>query len=173
MVRGIEDLRTPLRTILDLDKKLRGTLSGFMMPAFVIDLPGGGGKRLVSTVEDYNEKTGVAIYTAPGLPGQKGKIQYTYYDPKPEKQHVAKELHQGQEQTLQRDTSSRDLVSPTTPQQGSSMTLLHPNQQSSFIQSPRLARKQTVTNVRPIPNDLASHHLGSSGWQHPPSATAP
>jgi lysine 2,3-aminomutase len=83
MVKGIEDLRTPLGEIIALDKKIRGTLSGFMMPAFVVDLPGGGGKRLVSTHESYNEKTGVAKYTAPGLDGTKGTREYFYNDPKP------------------------------------------------------------------------------------------
>jgi hypothetical protein len=83
MVRGVEDLRTPLSEIIDLDKKLRGTLSGFMMPSFVIDLPGGGGKRLVSTKESYDEVTGEATYRAPGLPGIKGLQPYTYNDPRP------------------------------------------------------------------------------------------
>ncbi|EAT84959.2 hypothetical protein SNOG_07493 [Parastagonospora nodorum SN15] len=81
MVQGIEDLRTPLQEIIDLDKQLRGTLSGFMMPAFVIDLPGGGGKRLVSTMESY--ENGVATYRAPGLPGAKGSKDYHYHDPQP------------------------------------------------------------------------------------------
>ncbi|KAF2036160.1 kama family protein [Setomelanomma holmii] len=81
MVQGVEDLRTPLKEIIDLDKKIRGTLSGFMMPSFVIDLPGGGGKRLVSTCEEYEE--GIARYRAPGLDGEKGKMNYFYHDPKP------------------------------------------------------------------------------------------
>ncbi|KAI8930503.1 hypothetical protein NX059_012452 [Plenodomus lindquistii] len=83
MVQGVEDLRTPLSKILRLDKELRGTFSGFMMPSFVVDLPGGGGKRLVSTYESYDESVGVATYTAPGLPGLKGLKTYTYYDPQP------------------------------------------------------------------------------------------
>jgi lysine 2,3-aminomutase len=83
MVKGVEDLRTPLSEIIALDKKIRGTLSGFMMPSFVVDLPGGGGKRLVATHEDYNKTTGIATYRAPGLDGTKGQKLYTYYDPKP------------------------------------------------------------------------------------------
>lgn len=83
MVKGVEDLRTPLSEIIALDKLMRGNLSGFMMPAFVIDLPGGGGKRLVSTHDKYDEKTGIATYSAPGLPGKKGEVKYTYHDPKP------------------------------------------------------------------------------------------
>jgi lysine 2,3-aminomutase len=82
MVKGVEDLRTPLKEIIKLDKQIRGTLSGFMMPSFVIDLPGGGGKRLVSTHESYSETTGIAIYRAPGLDGEKGHMEFTYNDPK-------------------------------------------------------------------------------------------
>lgn len=81
MVQGIEDLRTPLQEIINLDVQLRGTLSGFMMPAFVIDLPGGGGKRLVSTNVSY--ENGKATYRAPGLPGAKGSRDYYYHDPQP------------------------------------------------------------------------------------------
>ena len=100
MVQGIEDLRTPLHEIVELDKQLRGTLSGFMMPSFVIDLPGGGGKRLVSTYETYDQ--GVATYRAPGLPGAKGEMIYTYYDPKPVKSAVLEEFQQSQIQALER-----------------------------------------------------------------------
>ena len=64
---------------MDLEKQLRGTISGFMMPAFVVDLPGGGGKRLGSTYEEYRD--GVARFTAPGLPGLKGTADYYYHDP--------------------------------------------------------------------------------------------
>ena len=71
MVKGIEDLRTTLEKTIELDKQLRGKLSGFMMPSFVVDLPGGGGKRLVSTYETY--ENGTATYTAPGLDGKKRK----------------------------------------------------------------------------------------------------
>jgi lysine 2,3-aminomutase len=83
LTRGIEDLRTPLRKILDMDRFIRGTFSGFMMPSFVVDLPGGGGKRLASTYESYDEENGVSYWTAPGLPGKKGRQVYTYYDPYP------------------------------------------------------------------------------------------
>jgi len=83
LTRSVEDLRTPLKVILDLDKMLRGTLSGFMMPSFVVDLPGGGGKRLASTYDKYDETTGVSKWSAPGLPGLKGQKKYTYFDPRP------------------------------------------------------------------------------------------
>lgn len=83
-MRGIEDLRTPLSTILDLEQRLRGTIAGFMMPSFVVDLPGGGGKRLASTFETYDPQSGVSTYKAPGLSGEKAERVYRYYDPGPE-----------------------------------------------------------------------------------------
>ncbi|KAF2198605.1 hypothetical protein GQ43DRAFT_400547 [Delitschia confertaspora ATCC 74209] len=81
LVRGIEDLRTPLKTILDMEQRLRGTIAGFMMPSFVVDLPGGGGKRLATSYLTYNQKTGRSTFVAPGLGGDKAKKTYEYYDP--------------------------------------------------------------------------------------------
>lgn len=81
LVSGIEDLRTPLRTILDLEQHLRGTIAGFMMPSFVVDLPGGGGKRLAASYDSYDAVTGVSTFKAPGLLGEKGQKVYGYYDP--------------------------------------------------------------------------------------------
>lgn len=125
MVQGIEDLRTPLREIIDLDKQIRGTLSGFMMPAFVVDLPGGGGKRLVSTHESY--ENGVATYKAPGLDGIKGTQQYKYFDPKPVvaaeiaalREHQAQALNDGQtlDQVVHRRTPATIPAHPWGPVQ--------------------------------------------------------
>ncbi|KAF2470645.1 kama family protein [Lindgomyces ingoldianus] len=84
LVRGIEDLRTPLSTILDLEQRIRGTLAGFNTPSFVVDLPGGGGKRLASTYEIYDRQTGISTFKAPGLLGEKGEKIYEYFDPAPE-----------------------------------------------------------------------------------------
>jgi len=81
MVKGVEDMRTPLSTILDLEKQIRGTIAGFMMPSFVVDLPGGGGKRLASSYESYDEKTGVSTFRAPGVSVDK---EFTYHDPLPQ-----------------------------------------------------------------------------------------
>jgi lysine 2,3-aminomutase len=108
MVKGVEDLRTPLNEIIKLDKDIRGTLSGFMMPSFVIDLPGGGGKRLVSTHESYHQ--GIATYTAPGLQGTKGSRTYTYYDPKPVEVMQLAELHQQKVQALHNGQTLEELA---------------------------------------------------------------
>ncbi|KAJ5591415.1 hypothetical protein N7450_005387 [Penicillium hetheringtonii] len=75
---GVEDLRTPLREILQLEAHIRGTIAGFVTPSFVVDLPGGGGKRLASTFESYDETTGVSKFVAPGV---KGNTVHEYYDP--------------------------------------------------------------------------------------------
>ncbi|EIT77244.1 hypothetical protein BDV35DRAFT_405017 [Aspergillus flavus] len=78
MVQGVEDLRTPLRDILHIESHIRGTIAGFMTPSFVVDLPGGGGKRLASTFESYDTRTGVSRFLAPGV---KGNTVHQYYDP--------------------------------------------------------------------------------------------
>ncbi|KAK0933225.1 hypothetical protein LTR29_015191 [Friedmanniomyces endolithicus] len=78
MVQGVEDLRTPLSTILELEKQIRGTIAGFMTPSFVVDLPGGGGKRLANSFETYDRATGVSTWKAPGVTGEK---VFRYYDP--------------------------------------------------------------------------------------------
>ncbi|KAH7070863.1 hypothetical protein FB567DRAFT_539324 [Paraphoma chrysanthemicola] len=83
MTPGIEHLRTPLSTIIKLEKAVQGITSGFYIPKYVVDLPGGGGKRPVSTYTTYDESTGVSTWQAPGLGGEKGEITYTYHDPLP------------------------------------------------------------------------------------------
>lgn len=79
MVRGVEDLRTPLREILDLERHIRGTIAGFMTPQFVVDLPGGGGKRLAASFQSYNETTGISKFVAPGVKGSEQIFEY--HDP--------------------------------------------------------------------------------------------
>jgi lysine 2,3-aminomutase len=50
-VQGTEHLRTPVETGLKIIEGMRGHTSGLAVPAFVIDLPSGGGK--VSLQPDY------------------------------------------------------------------------------------------------------------------------
>ncbi|KAI0412809.1 L-lysine-aminomutase [Xylaria grammica] len=84
MVPKVEHLRTPLQTILDLESELRGSIAGFYMPNFIVDLPEGGGKRLACSFESYDRDTGVSTFRAPILTSKRkaGKI-YKYYDPLP------------------------------------------------------------------------------------------
>ena len=82
MVQRVEHLRTPLQTILDLEAKIRGSIAGFMMPSFVIDLPEGGVKRLACSFESYDRTTGISTYRAPAVMGRdKDNKVYEYYDP--------------------------------------------------------------------------------------------
>ena len=58
LVQGTEELRTTVQTAIDLEKHLRGSTAGFNTPTFVVDAPGGGGKRDVHSFEHYDRTTG-------------------------------------------------------------------------------------------------------------------
>ena len=77
LVKGVEDLRTTLQTALDIEKAVRGVTAGFQTPTFVVDAPGGGGKRVAHAFEHYNRDTGISVFTAPSVkPGF-----FLYFDP--------------------------------------------------------------------------------------------
>ncbi|MEZ4360864.1 MAG: KamA family radical SAM protein [Kofleriaceae bacterium] len=77
LVKGVEDLRTTLQTALDIEKAVRGTTAGFHTPTFVVDAPGGGGKRVAHSFEHYDRDTGISVYAAPSVkPGF-----FLYFDP--------------------------------------------------------------------------------------------
>lgn len=85
MVRGVEHLRTPLQTILDLETQITGFTGGYNVPKFIVDLPGGGGKRPASTYLSYDRESGISTYVAPAVTavageGKKQSI-FEYYDP--------------------------------------------------------------------------------------------
>ena len=78
LVKGVEDLRTTLDTALHVEKHVRGLTAGFNTPTFVVDAPGGGGKRDAHSYEYYDRDTGISVYSAPSVkPGQ----LFTYFDP--------------------------------------------------------------------------------------------
>ena len=78
LVSGVEDLRTSLATGIRLEKAVRGVTAGFNTPTFVVDAPGGGGKREIHSFEAYDRNSGVSVYTAPSVkPGE----QFVYVDP--------------------------------------------------------------------------------------------
>lgn len=78
MVPGVEDLRTSLWTAQRIERNVRGVTAGFNTPTFVLDAPGGGGKRDVHTPDHYNRETGVSVFTAPSVkPGKK----FLFFDP--------------------------------------------------------------------------------------------
>jgi lysine 2,3-aminomutase len=77
LVKGVEDLRTTLQTALDLEKAVRGVTAGFHTPTFVVDAPGGGGKRVAHSFEHYDRDSGISVFSAPSVkPGF-----FLYYDP--------------------------------------------------------------------------------------------
>lgn len=78
MVPGVEDLRTPLRTAIEMEKQVRGATAGFQTPLFVVDLPGGGGKRDVHSFESYDQVTGISVYRSPNMDAD---ARYLYFDP--------------------------------------------------------------------------------------------
>ena len=78
MVPGVEDLRTSLATAQHLEKHVRGATAGFNTPAFVLDTPGGGGKRDVHSAERYDRASGISVFESPSVkPGK----QFLYFDP--------------------------------------------------------------------------------------------
>lgn len=77
LVKGVEDLRTTLQTALDIEKAVRGVTAGFHTPTFVVDAPGGGGKRVAHSFEHYDRDTGISVFAAPSVkPGY-----FLYFDP--------------------------------------------------------------------------------------------
>jgi lysine 2,3-aminomutase len=77
LVKGVEDLRTTLQTAIDIEKYVRGATAGFNTPTFVVDAPGGGGKRDAHSYEHYDRASGISVYTAPSV--KKGF--FLYFDP--------------------------------------------------------------------------------------------
>jgi lysine 2,3-aminomutase len=78
LVKGVEDLRTSLDAALKIEKHVRGVTAGFNTPTFVVDAPGGGGKRDVHSFEHYNRETGISVFTSPSVHPD---IYYFYFDP--------------------------------------------------------------------------------------------
>jgi lysine 2,3-aminomutase len=79
MVRGMEDMRTPLHEILGLEAAIRGSTAGFMTPNFMVTLPGGGGKRLACSYDTYNRNTGRSTFISPG--SKDASRKWEYWDP--------------------------------------------------------------------------------------------
>jgi lysine 2,3-aminomutase len=78
LVKGVEDLRTSVDTAIFIEKCVRGSTAGFNTPVFVVDAPGGGGKRDAHSYEHYDRETGISVYQAPSVkPGQ----FFLYFDP--------------------------------------------------------------------------------------------
>ena len=57
---------------------MRGATAGFHCPTFVVDTPGGGGKRDVHSYEFYSQITGVSVYRSPNMDKN---ARFLYFDP--------------------------------------------------------------------------------------------
>jgi len=73
-VRGTSHFRTPVAVGINIMEKLRGHTSGYAVPTYVIDAPGGGGKIPVSPNYILSQAKGKYV-----LRNYKGKI-YTYLE---------------------------------------------------------------------------------------------
>jgi lysine 2,3-aminomutase len=78
LVPGVEDLRTTLATTIAIEKEVRGCTAGFNTPSFMLDAPGGGGKRVVHSYEHYDRTTGVSVFRSPNIDEN---AVYLYFDP--------------------------------------------------------------------------------------------
>lgn len=78
MVPGTEELRTSVNKAEEIERALRGVTAGFNTPTFVMDAPGGGGKRDVHSYDFYDRITGISVYRSPSVDETK---LYIYFDP--------------------------------------------------------------------------------------------
>ena len=78
LTAGTEDMRTSVQTAIDVEKNLRGTTAGFNTPLFVVDAPGGGGKRDAHSYDWYDSSTGISVWSAPSV---KPDEKFLYFDP--------------------------------------------------------------------------------------------
>jgi lysine 2,3-aminomutase len=78
MVLSTEHFRVPIRTMQRLERAVRGATAGFNTPLFVVDAPGGGGKRDVHSYEYRNDEYGITGYRAPAVDPYR---MYYYFDP--------------------------------------------------------------------------------------------
>ena len=78
MVPGAEHFRVPIVEMQRLEREVRGVTAGFNTPLFIVDCPGGGGKRDVHSHEYRNDKYGVTGYRSPWVDAER---MYYYFDP--------------------------------------------------------------------------------------------
>ncbi len=78
MVMGVEELRTRVADAEEIERHVRGATAGFNTPTFVVDAPGGGGKRDVHSHDHYDEATGISVYRSPSV--DESRV-YLYFDP--------------------------------------------------------------------------------------------
>ena len=78
MVSAVEEMRTTVATNCEVERHVRGSTAGFNTPTFVVDAPGGGGKRAVHSFDFYDRTTGISVYRSPAVCATEA---YLYFDP--------------------------------------------------------------------------------------------
>lgn len=78
MVMGTEHFRVPIKEMQRFERDVRGATAGFNTPLFIVDAPGGGGKRDVHSYEFRNERYGITGYRSPSVDPNR---MYYYVDP--------------------------------------------------------------------------------------------
>lgn len=78
MVKAVEHFRVPVSRMQELEQEVRGATAGFNTPLYVVDAPGGGGKRDVHSHSYSNETYGVYGYRSPRIDASR---TYLYFDP--------------------------------------------------------------------------------------------
>jgi lysine 2,3-aminomutase len=78
MVLGSEHFRVSIPEMQRLEREVRGVTAGFNTPLFVVDAPGGGGKRDVHSYEYRDQRYGAIGFRAPRIDASR---MYFYFDP--------------------------------------------------------------------------------------------
>lgn len=78
MVLGTEHFRVRVPEMQRLEREVRGATAGFNTPLFIIDAPGGGGKRDVHSYEYRNDKYGISGYRSPSVDPNR---MFYHFDP--------------------------------------------------------------------------------------------
>jgi lysine 2,3-aminomutase len=86
--RGISHFRTPIATGINIMEKMRGHTSGYAVPTYVVDAPGGGGK--IPVAPNYVISQAKGSFTLRNYAGQ----MFTYHEPVDEGE-VVRVGHQG------------------------------------------------------------------------------
>jgi hypothetical protein len=78
MVISNEHFRISIPEMQHLEREVRGSTDGFNTPLFIVDTPGGGGKRDVHSYENRNEEYGMTSCRSPSVNPNR---MYYYFDP--------------------------------------------------------------------------------------------
>ena len=78
MVLGTEHFRVRVPEMQRLEREVRGATAGFNTPLFIVDAPGGGGKRDVHSYEYRDEKYGISGFRSPSVDPNR---MFYHFDP--------------------------------------------------------------------------------------------